>query len=98
MISVNAQEVKFGVKAGVNFASLGADAEDVKARTSIHFGAMAEFMLSDKFSIQPELVYSAQGTKFDDSDDLVTKLDYLNLPILAKYYFSVTFSVEAALK
>ncbi|WAC02882.1 hypothetical protein N7U66_04435 [Lacinutrix neustonica] len=51
--TVNAQEVKFGAKAGVNLATIGGDAEDVDGLTSFHVGGVAEIMVSEKFSVQP---------------------------------------------
>ena len=98
--SVNAQEVKFGAKAGLNIANIGGDAEDVDALTSFHLGGVAEIVISEKFSVQPELLYSAQGSKSEESFDGITfesklKLDYINIPIMAKYYVAEGFSVEA---
>lgn len=93
--SVQAQEVSFGVKAGVNFASLSGDFTDgLKAKTSFHIGGVAEVMISDDFSVQPELVYSSQGAKADEGDGKLN-YDYLNLPILAKYYVAENISIEA---
>jgi hypothetical protein len=40
-------------------------------------------MISDKFSIQSELLYSTQGVKLEvygDNGDL--KLDYINVPVM----------------
>ena len=95
--SVNAQEVKFGVKAGVNLASItGDDTDDLDSRTSIHFGGVAEIVFSEKFSFQPELLYSGQGAKYEEEGYKETwKLDYINLPLMAKYYIVEGFSVEA---
>lgn len=98
------QQVKFGPKAGVNLANLsGMDDTDMKI--GFHVGAVAEIKFNDKFSLQPELLYSAQGTKIDMSMDIPmigklefeskTNLDYINIPIMAKYYFVEGFSVEA---
>ena len=94
--NANAQEgINFGVKAGVNFATItGDDVDDVKSRTSFHFGVFTEISISDKFSVQPELLYSSQGAKSDNSGDEL-KLDYLNLPIMAKFYVAEGFSLEA---
>ena len=92
MSNVNAQEVKFGAKAGVNFASLGGDDSDgLDGRTSFHVGAVAEIGISEKFAVQPELVYSSQGFSVDDEN---LKLDYINLPILAKFFVAEGFSIE----
>lgn len=93
--NVNAQEVKFGVKAGLNLATISGDeTSDVKSKTSFHLGAVAEISISDKFSVQPELLYSAQGAK-EDGGDGELKVDYINVPIMAKFYVAEGFSVEA---
>ena len=94
IVSINAQE--FGAKAGVNFASLNGD-EDFDGRTSFFVGGAVEFEISESFSLQPELLYSSQGAKssFSDEGDLTIKLDYLNIPIMAKYYVTEGLSIEA---
>ncbi|WP_296149379.1 porin family protein [uncultured Flavobacterium sp.] len=104
---LNAQEIKYGVKAGLNLSTLTGDITDftdVKSKAGFHVGGFVEFKFTDKFAIQPELLYSTQGAKseFFDSDDVTFqseednyKLDYLNLPIMAKYYVAPGFSIEA---
>lgn len=97
----NAQSMKFGVKGGANFANLvGDDVEDADMRISFHIGGVAEFMLSDKFSFQPELLYSSQGAKSEYNDGVFdvkgkVTLDYLNLPLMGKFYVAEGFSVQA---
>lgn len=90
---MQAQELRFGVKGGLNLASLGGDTYEglgsFDSRTAYHVGVFAEIPLIMKFSLQPELLYSAQGSQFggffsiDGFDD--QKLDYINAPILVKY-------------
>ncbi|MGA1227075.1 MAG: porin family protein [Tamlana sp.] len=96
LASINAQEVKFGAKAGLNLASVsGDDTDDLDSRTSFHLGVVAEIAISDKFSLQPELLYSAQGAKESfEGIDIDLKLDYINLPIMAKFYVADGFSLE----
>ena len=95
-MSVSAQETRFGVKAGVNFHTLTGDIEDQSSKVGFQAGAFAEFKLSDKFAIQPELLYSTQGTKFEEGDDEIKyNLSYLNIPVMAKYYVAEKFSLEA---
>lgn len=93
----NAQEVKFGAKAGVNFASLsGDDVDNIDGRTSFHVGGVANISISEKFAIQPELVYSSQGFTMSESGiDVTGKLDYINLPILADFSIADGFSIQA---
>ncbi|MCH7525263.1 MAG: PorT family protein [Bacteroidetes bacterium] len=76
-----------GLKAGLNVATLnGDDTDNFDARTSMFFGGFAELCLTNDFAIQPELLYSMQGAKYTQVDgfDGTLKLDYLNLPIMAK--------------
>ena len=95
MLMVQAQDVTFGAKAGVNIATLKPDLADPAARTSFHLGGVGEVSLTDVFSIQPELLYSSQGVKDESDDDEVVRLNYLTLPMLAKYYVADNLSVEA---
>ena len=76
---MNAQDINFGAKAGVNFASItGDDTDDLDMRTSLHVGVVAEIVISETFSFQPELLYSAQGAKESiENVDLTFKVDYL---------------------
>ena len=91
--SVNAQEIKFGVKGGLNFATIGGDnTKDIELVTSFNFGVLSEIPISDKFSFQPELMYSGQGYSFNDN---TVALSYLNVPLMGKYYLTKGFSVEA---
>src|SRR5687768_2381617 len=87
----NAQETKFGVKAGVNFANLSGDDVfgDNSTKIGFNVGGFAEIKLSEKFAIQPEILYSTQGTKSEIEgvdDDIFLNLSYLNVPVMARYY------------
>lgn len=90
--------IKFGVKAGVNFASItGDDTDNLSSLTGFHVGAVVDIPVSEKFSVQPELLYSTQGAEYSDSDgyDGKFKLNYINIPIMAKYYVADGFSIQA---
>lgn len=103
--AAQSQELRLGAKAGVNFASIGGDgSDDFDGRTSFHLGALVEIPISDKFSVQPEILYSSQGVQADESDTFMgqtisyeykRKLDYINIPIMAKYYVIEGLSIEA---
>lgn len=96
LTSVNAQDIKFGAKAGLNFAFItGDNTEDLKPNTDFHFGVMAEFKISDKFSLQPELIYSGQGSNINVESEGRVALNYLNVPLIGKYYVTERWSLEA---
>ncbi|MCB6229727.1 porin family protein [Flavobacterium psychrophilum] len=97
----NAQEVKFGAKAALDVSTLS-DSES-KALIGFQVGGFAEIKLTDKFALQPELLFSTQGGKFEDSENyygfntttkVTTRLNYINLPIMAKYFATEKLSFE----
>ena len=83
----NAQ-AKFGLTAGVDFASakvtIPGDVSVSSSETGFYIGGLVDFTASDKFHIQPELLLVI----IDDSKQL-------QLPILAKYYVGEKFSLLA---
>lgn len=84
---------EYGLKGGINFAMLSGDAiGDNDTRTAIHFGALAHIHLSDKFALQPELMYSAQGASFEG--DQTFRYNYLNLPVNLQYMFDNGFRIQ----
>ncbi|WPO84486.1 porin family protein [Chryseobacterium sp. JJR-5R] len=70
-ISVNAQEFKFGPKAGYSLSMLKSegDGESYKfdSKSSFYVGALAEYKFSDKFAVQGEVLYSPIGGKQEES-------------------------------
>lgn len=92
---LHAQDITVGAKAGVNLATLHPDKNDPATRSSFHLGMMVEIPLIDALRLQPELLYSAQGVRDESDDDEVIKLDYLALPVMAKYYLWDALSMEA---
>jgi hypothetical protein len=87
--------IKLGIKGGLNVANLMGDVEDVAIRTSIHAGLVAEIIVSDKFSFQPELLYSGQGATDTSEAAGRIKLDYITLPVLGKFPIAKNLSIEA---
>lgn len=98
-------EVKFGAKGGINFANIvGDDAGDANMFVGFNAGFFVEIPVTDKLTIQPEILYSAQGSKsegplvIDGSlyDVKATmKLNYINIPVMFKYNVVEKFSLEA---
>jgi hypothetical protein len=86
--------IKIGIKGGLNVSNLMGDVPDVAIRTSIHAGLVAEIIVSDKFSIQPELLYSGQGASATFEGGGRYKLDYITLPVLAKFPIAKSLSLE----
>ncbi len=90
--TVKAQNVHFGIKAGANFANLNGGDVDLDGRTGLHAGVALELSLMEKFSLQPELVYSSQGAEVPGFSEI--NLDYISMPVLAKYYLAGGLSID----
>jgi len=87
--AVSAQ-VKYGVKAGLNVANMTGDAGDTKMKPGLQGGVFAKVGITDALSIQPEVVFSAQGSKMKFNQegisyDVKTNLSYINVPVLLQY-------------
>ncbi len=100
--NTNDKAVSFGVKGGVNFATFVSGDDDFDSpdsRTSFHVGVLAEMPITDMFSVQAEALYSGQGFDLDfegpDNDNAEVQLDYINVPVLAKFYLTKGLSIEA---
>lgn len=99
--TVLAQETRFGLKAGANYSSIVGDlTQGLKFRFSGHGGIFLEIDFSEKFKLQPELLYSSQGFQFStdlaeiqnggavaDGNDFRTnvQLNFITVPILGKF-------------
>lgn len=89
-ISVQAQKINYGLKAGLNLSTLDVSPElDPPApstRIGINIGGFAEIELLDKVGLRPEVTLSTQGANDEDTDVTQTvKLTYLNTAVLGQY-------------
>jgi opacity protein-like surface antigen len=103
----NAQKAEFGIKGGLNSSNFSGDTEgmDLKDKIGFNVGAFVAIKLSDKLTLQPEVLYSTQGPKavnvtapVDDmlfTGDIKFKLSYINVPVMVKYYVADKFNLEA---
>ncbi|OXB07879.1 porin family protein [Flavobacterium pectinovorum] len=98
--TIQAQLLQIGVKGGVNFASQTGDAFpeqnfDREGITSFHAGLVAEIKLLERFSVQPELLYSTQGATYKNAvTEFKNELGYISIPVMAKFYLTDSFSLE----
>ncbi|MEW5675099.1 porin family protein [Flavobacterium enshiense] len=104
--TVSAQEKNgssFGIKGGLNYSTItkGDFDEGPDPRTSFHIGFVGEIpLINNVLAIQPEVLYSRQGFEINQNIlgtnyETQYKLDYINMPVLAKIYLGKAFSIEA---
>lgn len=81
-------------KIGMNVASL-TKCDGCDPRIGLAAGVEAEYQATDIFSVSAGLIYSMQGNKAkEDGVTLTTKLDYINIPILANVYVTKGLAVK----
>jgi hypothetical protein len=83
-----AQGTSWGVKGGVNLASLNEEEQsaDVGYRIGIVAGGFVTWRLGARFDLQPEALFSQQGASYGgDAVDAAINIDSLVVPILARY-------------
>ena len=100
--SAQAQLLKLGIKAGLNYAnatgtSITVDATNYKtdAITSYHAGLVAQIALSKGIAFQPELLYSTQGASYENAGkEFLNELGYVAIPAVLIIDLNKTFSLE----
>lgn len=81
-------------KVGLNIASL-TDYDDSDPRFGVVAGAEFMYQATDMVGLSFGALYSMQGAKYDKA---TTKLDYINIPILANVYVAPGFAVKLGLQ
>ncbi|MGL4852959.1 MAG: porin family protein [Phocaeicola sp.] len=100
----SAQDLKFGIKAGVNAASVvGSHIHNADAKAGFVIGSFVEKKMTDRFGLSAELLYSNQGYKKDIIEgksvvEATATYHYLNFPLLANVYLTRGLSIKAGLQ
>ena len=91
-------EVAIGIKAGPNFASIDTEstaAANYKNRAGFHGGAFV-LIKAAKFGIQPEIIFSQQGSKVEiNNQNFESNFSYVNIPIMLKLYTVAGINLQA---
>lgn len=83
--------MRVGIKGGLNVTNLWTDeVSDDNARYGFHVGVYTQLFESDVFAIQPEVLFSTKGAKFEDDANgfegtLDFNMNYLDIPVLAVF-------------
>ncbi|AZA54890.1 porin family protein [Chryseobacterium sp. G0201] len=94
--------VTFGLKAGMNISSISKDGglENQGSKIGFNAGAFANIPVAASFSIQPELLYSQYGDKYDQKVlgktlSFGRHLDYIAIPVMVQYTALPNLYLEA---
>tara|TARA_B110000238_G_C15905764_1_gene344016 strand:- start:16 stop:666 length:651 start_codon:yes stop_codon:yes gene_type:complete len=122
-ISINAQtsKMKFGIKSGINMSKYTPELyvgnsrlADYQGKLGFYIGGYTNIEISEKFKIQPEILFSSQGTKrvFEDisltdsngiligTGDIEEKISesVISIPITLQYFINNKFNLEGGIQ
>jgi hypothetical protein len=102
-------QVDFGVKAGFDLTNFWGEDLPHGMKPSYQAGLFMEYHFNNKVSIAPEVVFASQGGKFKAAKDflgidvsalglkdvdITFNTNYVNVPIMFKYYATPNFSID----
>ncbi len=105
IVSMSAMaQVQFGAKVGFDMTNFWGEDVEHGMKPSYQAGLVMEYKFSPKFAIAPEVVFASQGGKFkaiemqlfglDVSKNVTFNTNYINVPVMLKYYVSPAFSID----
>lgn len=102
-MSASAQ-VQFGAKVGVDLTNFWGEGAEHGMKPSYQAGLLMEYKFTPSFAIAPEVVFASQGGKFkaldmnlfgiDLSKTVTFNTNYINVPVMLKYYVTPAFSID----
>lgn len=83
------QRASFGVKGGVNVSQLNIQNNDsYDSKVGLHAGLLVHIHASEKWAVQPEIIYSSEGAQYKSSgNEVKVNLNFINIPVLLQYMF-----------
>lgn len=98
------KKFSFGPKVGVDLTHFWGKDIPHGMQLNYQVGTFLEYRFNEKFSIAPEVVFAAQGGKMDasayldgsfhGSADLYFNFNYINVPIMLKFYAIPKLSID----
>jgi len=101
--TVGLAQVKIGVRAGIssyNLSTTTIEEQSLRiamkeANYGLHFGAFMRAHISERFYVQPELIFNSNNIDYEASDDEIEIVDeilgesyhFLDIPVLVGYKF-----------
>ena len=100
IVSMSAMaQVQFGAKVGVDATNFWGKDTPHGMQLNYQAGLMMEYKFNPHFAIAPEVVFAAQGGKITRTVDRVESdctfhTNYINVPVMLKYYVTPEFSID----
>ena len=97
------EKFTFGPKIGVDYTHYWGENVEHGGHLNYQAGVFMEYRMNNKFAIAPEVVFAAQGGKYDfkrniEGIDVELKetdhVNYINVPVMLKYYVAPALSID----
>lgn len=94
--ALQAQHANIGVKGGFNgYTIMGDNSSGFDPIPGYHFGLLGHFHMDRPIALQPEIVFSTQGTLDKNNGNAKLNLNYVNIPLLIQYMHDNGFRLQA---
>lgn len=101
VMTTQAQDVRWGIKAGTNMSNvLGDGIDGTKNKFNFVGGAFIENRFTDAFSLSVEALYSIQGAllKSESGEKKRLNTSYINVPLLANFYLTDGLALKTGIQ
>ena len=98
------KQFTFGPKIGVDYTHFWGKNAYHGGQLNYQAGLFMEYRFTSRFSIAPEVVFAAQGGKYDVKDyndgdgyfdaKFTENVNYTNIPVMFKYYVTPALSID----
>ena len=98
------KQFTFGPKIGVDYTHFWGKNAYHGGQLNYQAGLFMEYRFTSSFSIAPEVVFAAQGGKYDVKDyndgdgyfdaKFTDNINYINIPVMFKYYVTPALSID----
>ena len=98
------KQFTFGPKIGVDYTHFWGKNAYHGGQLNYQAGLFMEYRFTSSFSIAPEVVFAAQGGKYDVKDyndgdgyfdaKFTENVNYINIPVMFKYYVTPALSID----
>ncbi len=98
--TVSAQ-IRNAIIAGFSASQIDGDGLGGFDKAGLVFGGSSNFKITDKFSLQPEILWLQKGSKTTGRDSLFTyfkwRLNYVSVPVLLNYQIQPRFTLQGGI-
>ena len=92
--AIQSQHLNIGIKGGLNtFNIMGNNGTNYQPKIGYVIGLLGHIHKSNRFALQPEILYSVQGAK--SNLNFSKNLNYVNIPLLFQYMYNNGFRLQA---